>query len=415
MARRPGVASTPMPKRRWGSGELVPPSRPGGFWGIRWRESGRKFRKGKYPTRELAARALDKKRGDLAALASGLPVDPRGLPRLEPLAVEWLARRAHTHPASHRHERLRWEQHLSPAFGASRAGEVTIAAIRAFAEERRRAGFDPATVRLMIRQMSAMFADLVERPTETGALVNPFRGLPRTLRALFRPTHDPRLVPYVESLEAVGRLLAAMPLPERAGYALGVLSGLRPGEILAQAWSDVDLDARRLVVREQVQRGKLTPLKDKEARILPVSSSLLPILAELRLATGGKGLLFPPANPGRRSGPKLLPARFMRPHRLAAALVAAARATGQREIEGWDKPFYQASRHTFASHYVRGGGSLESLAVLLGHSSTEVTKRYAHLRPDHLTTADVDRVAVDLAPRMGQVKRHPGRRKRETT
>jgi integrase len=412
--RRPGVASAPMPKRRWGSGEIVPPAGPGGTWAIRWREGGRKRRESGFRAQADARRALDKKRGDLAMLRAGVPLDPRGLPTLGSLAIEWLARREHTHPASHRHERLRWEQHLSPAFGSLRAGEVTIARIRTFAEDRRRAGFDPATVRLMVRQMSSLYADLVERPAETGATVNPFRGLPRTLRALLRPTHDPRLVPYVESLDAVAGLLGALPLKERTAYALGALAGLRPGEILAQAWPDVDLDARRLVVREQVQRGQLTPLKDKEARILPLSSSLLPILAEYRLSSGGRGLLFPPARPGRISGTARKPARFMRPHGLASALKAAARSTGQRQIETWEKPWYQASRHTFASHYVRGGGSLESLAVLLGHSSTEVTQRYAHLRPDHLTTADVDRVAVDLAPRMGQVVRHPGRRKRKT-
>lgn len=36
-------------------------------------------------------------------------------------------------------------------------------------------------------------------------------------------------------------------------------------------------------------------------------------------------------------------------------------------------------RHTFATSYIMGGGDLETLRILLGHSSYEVTKTYLHL------------------------------------
>ncbi len=41
---------------------------------------------------------------------------------------------------------------------------------------------------------------------------------------------------------------------------------------------------------------------------------------------------------------------------------------------------------------------MERLAVVLGHTSTEVTRRYAHLRSDHLGEADRRLLAVDLQP-----------------
>jgi hypothetical protein len=45
--------------------------------------------------------------------------------------------------------------------------------------------------------------------------------------------------------------------------------------------------------------------------------------------------------------------------------------------------WYQATRHTFASQWVLNDRSIEKLAAVLGHSSTWVTERYAHLlRPD---------------------------------
>jgi integrase len=41
-------------------------------------------------------------------------------------------------------------------------------------------------------------------------------------------------------------------------------------------------------------------------------------------------------------------------------------------------------RHTFASHYIINGGSLDNLQLILGHSNQQITRRYAHLTPGYL-------------------------------
>lgn len=44
-------------------------------------------------------------------------------------------------------------------------------------------------------------------------------------------------------------------------------------------------------------------------------------------------------------------------------------------------------RHTFASHFVMNGGNIRTLQTILGHSTLQMTMRYAHLAPDFLNQA----------------------------
>jgi integrase len=137
-------------------------------------------------------------------------------------------------------------------------------------------------------------------------------------------------------------------------FAIGSLAGLRPGEVLGLDWRDVDLASRRMNVRLQVQGGRLVKLKDDESRVVPLQKPLLPILALWRLRTGGDGALFKPTRYGGTSECK--PA-FMRQHTLRRHL-ALALASCSLPVLTW----YQATRHTFASHWGLSGGSLEKLA-----------------------------------------------------
>ncbi len=44
-------------------------------------------------------------------------------------------------------------------------------------------------------------------------------------------------------------------------------------------------------------------------------------------------------------------------------------------------------RHTFAAHFIMGGGHIVTLKEILGHASLNMTMRYAHLAPEHLHDA----------------------------
>jgi site-specific recombinase XerD len=62
----------------------------------------------------------------------------------------------------------------------------------------------------------------------------------------------------------------------------------------------------------------------------------------------------------------------------------ACRKAGLRPVQ------WHACRHTFASHLVMRGVPLKAVQELLGHSTIQMTMRYAHLAPE------VTRDAVNL-------------------
>ncbi len=63
------------------------------------------------------------------------------------------------------------------------------------------------------------------------------------------------------------------------------------------------------------------------------------------------------------------------------------RFINKTSIELPDGQLSHVLRHTFASHFIMNGGNILVLQKILGHSSLDVTMRYAHLAPEHLEEA----------------------------
>jgi integrase len=224
-------------------------------------------------------------------------------------------------------------------------------------------------------EMSGLFSDLVE---QGHAKHNPVRLLPRATRRLIRPAHDPRTTPFVEQLADVRRIYQAMEEPVNVAYAIGALAGLRTGEVLGLKWGHVDLATRRIHVRESVKG----PLKDDESRVVPILDALYPILAAWKLKKGGLGAVVPSM---RSDG------AFCDDHTLRAHL-----KTALDDLNLPKMTWYQATRHTFASQWVMGGGAIEKLKEFLGHSTVQITERYAHLKTDLFGARDLGTIAINL-------------------
>jgi integrase len=76
------------------------------------------------------------------------------------------------------------------------------------------------------------------------------------------------------------------------------------------------------------------------------------------------------------------------------------------EINLPDGQMTHALRHTFASHFMMGGGNILTLQKILGHQSLTMTMRYAHLAPEHLQEAKALNPLAQIAA--GTLKQKPG-------
>jgi integrase len=361
-------------RRRRAHGQGCVYERGPGNWWLKWREGGRVRYEGGLLSREVAQQVLNKVVADLAAGRAGLPRDPKDAPLLEVLAKDWLERRKLTHRSAD-DDQLRWTNHLKPWFGKCRPSEVDQASLRRFIEAKLAEELSPATVRLCIMLLSSFFGDLVE---QGHVQANPVRALTKAARRLIKPSHDPRTTPFIEKLDDVRRLYLALPEPVNVAYAIGAMAGLRTGEVLALRWEHVNMEKRRIHVRESVKG----PLKDKESRVVIILDGLHSVLAEWKLRTGGAGTVVPPMrSDGKRCDQ----------HTVGKYLRKAVNSLQLPKVT-----WYQATRHTFASHWVLSGGSIEKLKEMLGHCSVLVTERYSHLRPDLFAQRDFGTIALDL-------------------
>jgi integrase len=344
-----------------------------------------------------------------AKLAAGIAAEaagatPGNLPPLSFHGDAWVERRKLTHRAW-RDDQSRWKRHVRPALGHLQPAQVDAAELRRLIEAKLAAGLNPATVGHVIRLVSTMFSDFLERPRETGVTANPVRSLTRATRRLYRATHRPEDTPFLTPAQAA-TLARRLDEPFRAMYLTGVLAMLRTGEVLGLHAEDVDLRHGLITVRRQVQDGKLTGLKDAETRVIPIQDDLRPVLAREILRVGRTGPLWPTTQ-DRGGGRPGSPPTWMRPQTLHAALEAARTKAPALPDVTW----YEATRHTGASAWVRAGGDMTRLAAILGHSSTEVTRRYAHLRPDAWTRQD--RARVSIGYRICSQHRSSGAQKRQ--
>jgi integrase len=149
-------------------------------------------------------------------------------------------------------------------------------------------------------------------------------------------------------------------LRELALFALN--TGMRLGEILSLAWSEVDLFRRVVVVLKS---------KNKERRTIPVNQTVVNMLkAKMKVRSIKTNLVF------------YTPAHMM--FRKTTVDHAFMKAVKKAKIE--DFKFHDL-RHTAATRMVQMGKDLYKVQKILGHKTPSMTQRYAHHYPESLRDA----------------------------
>ncbi len=302
-------------------------------------------------------------RQELSASGNFDRLDPRKqkeaeekVPTFAAFAERWLRDYVDVNnkPSEQTAKRSALRNHLLPAFGGDRLASITSLRIEQFKATKLQAGLAPKSINNYLTILHKCLSTAVEwSELETAPRVRFLKAPPPSFR-------------YLREDELAGLLNAA---PEGVWHTMilmAIHTGLRFCELAALEWNDVDLDRAILCVRRAVVRGHVGSPKNNRIRYVGLTSA---VLASLRALP--------------RSGITVFLWNGERVTYNAAEwfLRKTCRVAGLHPF-GW-----HVLRHTFASLLAGRGAGLQAIKDLLGHSTINMTLRYAHLAPDTLRSA----------------------------
>ncbi len=218
--------------------------------------------------------------------------------------------------------------------------QTTSQDIVAFMTAAQASGLAPSTINTKLGLLSAFFEHLRDEGQMTQ---QPVRRRHRLLTptVLPKPMPDADLAAFFQVIDAVR---------DRLIFLFMLRCGLRVSEVCALTWDAIDLEAGTV----RINRGK-----GQVDRIVYLSPDVEQALAVWRAHHTPGLYLFP--SPKRRSHINGLMNQYL----------AAAGLTRHYSPH--------CLRHTFATHLLNAGVSLEILKELQGHHSIQLTLRYAQL------------------------------------
>ncbi len=166
------------------------------------------------------------------------------------------------------------KNHIVPALGNIKAANLTTKSIEALLRDMTAKGLGAGTIHSAKATLSAAYNDAVR----LGELPrNPVKGV-KVPNIQVKSTKP---IPQREWEKIYKETLNDPYLQARMEVA-GML-GLRPGEVLALKWSDLDIEAKSLRIERQVQRIKgrgleIKAVKQKKERGIPLSDTTVQIL-----------------------------------------------------------------------------------------------------------------------------------------
>ena len=332
-------------------------------WVYSRRES-RKIRKS-FPT-EAAAKAW--RADSTTAVRKGTMKAPTAI-KVREAAAEWLAgageglirpRSGDAYkPSAIRAYEAALRLRVLPAVGHMRLSEVARVDLQDLVDELLASGLSPSAIGVTLLPLRAIYRRAMNRGE---VAINPTTGLEMPA---VRSGRD-----RVASPDEAQRLIAALPVQDRALWATAMYAGLRRGELQALRWSDVDLAAGVIHVQRSwdAKEGFIEPKSAKGKRKVPIAAVLRDFLLEHRVRVDGPtpdGLVF-----GRSAVSPFQPSRV------------TDRARKAWSTAKLDRIVLHEARHTFASLMIAAGVNAKALSTYMGHANISITlDRYGHLMP----------------------------------
>lgn len=253
-------------------------------------------------------------------------------------------------PSTRDEKRHALHAHLLGAFGSHALSEITTHEVERYKAEKRLL-LCPKS----INNQLTILRKCLDTAIEWGAL----QTLPRIK---FLKTEEPTFR-YLLPDEAEDLIAASPPGLWRSMIRTALRTGLRFSELVGLQWDDIAWnvgDHGLLTVRRANVNGYIGTPKNHRPRHIPLTSDLAAELRELPR----RDLVF------------MFDGRYVRYDTAWKHLAAICRDAGVPRVSWHDL------RHTFASHLISAGAPLKAIQDLLGHSTIEMTMRYAHLAPD---------------------------------
>ncbi|MCJ7774037.1 MAG: tyrosine-type recombinase/integrase [Desulfobacterales bacterium] len=226
--------------------------------------------------------------------------------------------------------------------------KITRYDLSAFIEHMQDRGLRPRSVKTRLGALSAFLRVLIEKEViDPGVLKNKMRiKLPESLPRAIDPDDVKLLLSVIKKVR------------DRAMVLVLLRTGMRIGELLRTKLIDLDMKERKIEIFEAQKNrvGRVVYLSDDAAEVLN-------LWIEKR-DTQKEYLFYSP-----RKNDKLS-------YTTCRAMFAKYLQNAQIAFKGYT---LHCLRHTFASELLNAGMRLECLQQLLGHSSIEMTRRYARL------------------------------------
>lgn len=301
-----------------------------------------------------------------APLESFLNPPKNDVPTLAEFSADWFETyvKVNNKHSEQINKRTNLKRHLIPAFGRLPLDQISSEGIERYKSQKLHEGLGPKTVNNHL----AILRKCLHTAQDWGSLV----VIPKMKFLRVPPPSFDFLIPQ----ESHALLAATNQQAWRLMILTALRTGMRFGELVALDWSDVDLSHGIIAVRRSLVNGHLGTPKNNRTRFLPITPELHAILTSYG-KTQGYVFSLVAGHPISYSTAMIKLREF-------------AQRAGLRRVR------WHMLRHTFASQLVAAGVPISAVQEMLGHSTLEMTRRYAHLAPSTLQQA-VD--ILDLLPR----------------